>query len=217
MAQPTLSESSAPADSTPGQARRLQLDYRRRKTLAVASEIFAMRGYHAATVEEIAKRAGFSKPILYTQFSGKLDLYLTVLQSHIDTFTGSVLCGLRSTAANPVRVRAAVQAYFDFVDHETQGFRLVFESDLTSEPSVQLRVRRATDTCINAVSEVVAHESGLSWHQAHLIAAGMVGASQFAAQYWLDTGRVTPKDEAVEAVIALCWGGLSVVPLRRAD
>ncbi|MFI7669567.1 hypothetical protein [Nocardia sp. NPDC049526] len=51
-------------------------------------------------------------------------------------------------------------------------------------------------------------------HQARLFAVGLVGASQLAAQYWLDTGRSVPKTDAIATVVALCWGGLSQVSLR---
>ncbi|MFE3028219.1 TetR/AcrR family transcriptional regulator [Nocardia tengchongensis] len=190
---------------------------RRSRVLASATEVFVSRGFHASTMEEIARRAGWTKPILYKEFSGKLDLYLAVLQHHVDALTGAVERALESTGVNHDRVRAAVHAYFDFVDHETQGFRLVFDSDVPSEPSVQLRIGRAYDDCVTAVSRLVAHDSGLDPYHAHLLAAGVVGASQSAAKYWLDTGRSIPKSDAVTAVITLCWGGLSRVPLQPAE
>ncbi|MGW4122375.1 TetR/AcrR family transcriptional regulator [Nocardia sp. NPDC004711] len=187
---------------------------RRRRTLTAATEVFVARGFHAATMDEIAHRAGWSKPILYKEFSGKLELYLAVLEHHIDALTDGVQRALHSTTANRDRVRAAIQGYFDFVDHETQGFRLVFDSNVPSEPSVRWRIGRATDDCVTAVSTAVAHDSGLSPNRSRMLAAGLVGASQFAAQYWLDTGRAVPKADAIAAVITLCWGGLSSVPLQ---
>lgn len=190
---------------------------RRRRVLTAATEVFVAHGYHEATMKEIAQHAAWSKPMLYEQFSGKLELYLAVLQNHIDKLTGSVERALRSTTVNHYRVRAAVQAYFDFVDHEAQGFRLVFDCPVPSEPSVQWRVGRATDAIVDAVSEVVACDSGLNPHSARLLAVGLVGASQSAARYWLDTGRAVPKPDAVAAVIALCWGGLSQIPLHSAE
>ncbi|MGV9817186.1 TetR/AcrR family transcriptional regulator [Nocardia xishanensis] len=192
-------------------------DFRRRYALAAATEVFVSHGYHATTMDEIAQRAGYTKPILYKQFSGKLDLYLAVLLDHIETLTESLRQALASTTINKQRVRAAVQTYFDFVDHETQGFRLVFESSATSEPAVQWHIGRATDACVDAVSEVVTQDSALNPQQARLLAAGLVGASQVAALYWLDTGRAIPKSDAIEAVIQLCWGGLSQVPLHAAE
>lgn len=198
-------------------AARAKRALRRRHLVEAATEVFVARGFHTATMNEIAQRAGWSKPVLYSEFSGKLDLYLEVLQHHVDALTGGVELALRSTTVNRDRVRAAVEAYFDFVDHETQGFRLVFDSDVPNEPSVQWRVGRAIDVCVAAVSDVVAHDAGMNPYRARLLAAGVVGASQTAARYWLHTGRAVPKADAVAGVITLCWGGLSRVPLQSVE
>ncbi|HTY27498.1 MAG TPA: helix-turn-helix domain-containing protein, partial [Mycobacterium sp.] len=53
---------------------RLPRDERRGQLLVAASEVFVDRGYHAAGMDEIADRAGVSKPVLYQHFSSKLDL-----------------------------------------------------------------------------------------------------------------------------------------------
>ncbi|MFE3188505.1 TetR/AcrR family transcriptional regulator [Nocardia sp. NPDC059240] len=196
---------------------RARRDFRRRCALAAATEVFVARGYHSATMSEIAERAGFSKPVLYKQFSSKLELYLAVLQEHIDALTENVRHAVRSAAPSRDRVHTAVRAYFDFFDSETQGFRLVFDSDALAEPSVQWRLGRAADACVDAITLAIAQDAAMTTHQARLLAAGLVGASQFAARYWLDTGRTNSKDDAIDAVVTLCWGGLSRVPLSRTE
>ncbi|WP_431967871.1 TetR/AcrR family transcriptional regulator [Nocardia sp. bgisy134] len=196
---------------------RLPRDERRQQLLHAASEVFVLRGYHAAGMDEISQVAGVSKPVLYQHFTSKLELYLAVLQNYVDMLVSSVRQALRSTTDNRQRVRAAVQAYFDFVDNEMQGFRLVFESDLTSEPQVQRRVEQATEACVDAVFDLVAHDSGLDPYRARILAVGLVGTSQFTARYWLEADRPIPKDEAVDTTVALAWGGLSHVPLHPID
>ena len=63
---------------------RLPRDERRGQLLIAASEVFVDRGYHAAGMDEIADRAGVSKPVLYQHFSSKVELYLAVLQRHVE-------------------------------------------------------------------------------------------------------------------------------------
>lgn len=193
---------------------RLPRDARRAQLLAAASEVFVLRGYHAAGMDEISQCAGVSKPVLYQHFSSKLDLYLAVLQNYVDALVASVRQALRSTTDNRQRVRAAVQAYFDFVDHDMQGFRLVFESDLTNEPQVQQRVEQATEMCVDAVYDLVSQDSSLDPYRARILAVGLVGASQITARYWLEADRPIPMEDAVDTTVALCWGGLSRVPMR---
>lgn len=194
---------------------RLPRDARRLQLLAAASEIFVSRGYHAAGMDEIAECAGVSKPVLYQHFPGKLELYVAVLQSYVDSLIAGVRQALRSTTDNQQRVRAAVQAFFDFVDNDSQGFRLVFESDLMGEPAVQRRVEQATEACVDAVFDLVSHDSGLEPHRARVLAVGLVGASQFTARYWLEASRPITKEEAIDTTVALAWGGLSHIPLQH--
>lgn len=165
-------------------------------------------------MDEIARRAGFSKPTLYTQFSGKLDLYLAVLQVHLDALVSGLRSALGSTTDNQQRVRAAVASYFDFIDHDTEGYRLIFESDITSEPAVEWRIGIAVDACVTAISDVLAQNSGLDPQHARALAVSVVGASQHGARDWLDFGRRLPKAVAVQVTADLCWGGLSSVPRR---
>ncbi len=195
---------------------RLPRGARRAQLLAAASEIFAGQGYHATGMDDIAERAGVSKPVLYQHFPSKLELYLAVLQSHVENLVASVRQALRSTTDNRRRLRAAIQAFFDFVDNDTQGYRLIFESDALGDPSVQARVEQATEACIDAVFDLVSHDSGLDPYRARMLAVGLVGISQVNARYWLEARRPISKSDAVETTVALAWGGLSHVPYQRA-
>ncbi len=57
---------------------------RRDQLLESALEVFVAQGYHAAAMDDIAERAGVSKPVLYQHFPGKLDLYLALLDASCD-------------------------------------------------------------------------------------------------------------------------------------
>ena len=122
----------------PQRARRAQL-------LDAALEVFVAQGYHAAAMDDIAERAGVSKPVLYQHFPGKLELYLalldTVLRRGRRRRPGGAGVHRRQQAA---RRRPPMQAFYDYVASDTGAFRLVFESDLTNEPAVRERVDRVT-------------------------------------------------------------------------
>src|SRR5438132_8372836 len=111
---------------------RLPRNARRAQLLAAAQDIFAANGYHAAAMDDIAERAGVSKPVLYQHFPGKLDLYLALLDTYAEALVLRVRQAMDSTTDNNARVHNAISAYFDFVDGEgpdEQGaFRLVFET-----------------------------------------------------------------------------------------
>src|SRR4051812_23264089 len=85
------------------------------------------QGFHAAAMDDIADRAGVSKPVLYQHFPGKRELYLALLEEHVSELAERVAEAMGGTDDNRARVDAAVGAYYDFIDAEGEAFRLVFE------------------------------------------------------------------------------------------
>jgi AcrR family transcriptional regulator len=197
------------AQSVPaGRGVRLPRTARRAQLLAAAQDVFVTNGYHAAAMDEIAERAGVSKPVLYQHFPGKLELYMALLESHVDELVGRVRTAIASSTDNKLRVRAAVAAFYDFVDGEGQAFRMVFESDLRSEPAVQEAVERATTDSVDAITDTITADAGLDPERARLLAVGLVGLSQVTARSWLADNRRVPKEDAVALISNLAWRGI---------
>src|SRR5919198_899848 len=134
-----------------GRPVRLPRSARRKQLLAAAQQVFVAQGYHAAAMDDIAERAGVSKPVLYQHFPGKLELYLALLDTHCDAFAEKIRAAMTSTTDNAERVRGAMHAYFEFVSHESEAFRLVFESDLRNDPAVRERVERVEQASVEAI------------------------------------------------------------------
>jgi AcrR family transcriptional regulator len=197
-----------------GRPVRLPRSARRKQLLAAAQQVFVAQGYHAAAMDEIAERAGVSKPVLYQHFPGKLELYLALLDTHCDALLARVHEAMAATSDNKERVRNATQAYFDFVDHESEAFRLVFESDLRNDSSVRERVERVESGCIAVITDTIMADTGVSRARAELLAAGLVGAAETAARFWLAGGRKVDKPEAEQLISALSWRGIASFPLQ---
>src|SRR4051795_3692900 len=199
---------------TAGRPTRLPRSARRKQLLAAAQEGFVAQGYHAAAMDDIAERAGVSKPVLYQHFPGKLELYLALLDTHCDALVDRVRRAMAATSDNEERVRGATEAYFDFVDHESEAFRLVFESDLRNDPQVRQRVERVEQGCIAAVTDTIISDTALSGEFAELLASGLVGAAEIAARFWLAGGRQVDKAEAEALLTTLSWRGIASFPLH---
>ncbi|MFD4459550.1 TetR/AcrR family transcriptional regulator [Nocardia sp. NPDC058480] len=188
--------------------------HRRQTMLVAAQAVFVANGYHGARMDEICARSGISKPVLYAHFASKLDLYLVVLQLHLDRMVDGVRAALAADTEPRGRVRGAVQAYFDFVEHDLGGYLLVFESAVPSEPCVEWRVRNAMRECAVLVSAEL-RAAGVDATRADIHAWGLVGLSRLAAGHWLEAGRPIPKTDAVDTASALCWNGLSTVDRQQ--
>jgi len=192
---------------------RLPRSARRRQLLGAAQEVFVAQGYHAAAMDDIADRAGVSKPVLYQHFPGKLDLYLALLEEHAEAMVAAVRDALDSTSDNKQRVAATIEAYFRFVDEDGGAFRLVFESDLTNQSEVRERVEGTTLACAELISEVIREDAGLPKEQSRLLAVGLVGMAQVSARYWLAEGGSIPRDAASRLLASLSWRGIGGFPL----
>ena len=202
---------TATSDTRP-RSNRLPRHERRRQLLDAALEVFVSQGYHAAAMDEIAERAGVSKPVLYQHFPGKLELYLALLDESVDTLVETVRDALRSNPDPKQRVAATFGAYFEYVGGQGQAYRLVFESDLSNETAVRDRLDRAQRECADMVSQTVREDAGLSDDEAHLLSVGMVGMAQVTARYWLDTRDHIPREAAEQMVARLVWRGISSWP-----
>src|SRR4029079_2023535 len=132
-------------------------------------------GYHAAAMDDIAERAGVSKPVLYQHFPSKLEVYLALLDQHVDQLGEQVRAALSATDDNHERVNGCIKAYFDFVDDPGGAFRLVFESDLRNEPAVRERVERSLQISVDALASTIARDTGLDTAEAELLSCGLAG------------------------------------------
>jgi AcrR family transcriptional regulator len=198
---------------TAGRGTRLPRTARRAQLLGAAQEVFVQQGYHAAAMDDIADRAGVSKPVLYQHFPSKLELYLALLDQRSGDLIDAVRGALASTHDNKQRVEATIAAYFEFVDREGAPFRLVFESDLTNEPAVRERVDRVNTLCAEAIAEVIAEDTALPPEQATLLGTALAGMAQVTARYWLTGNGDIPREEAARLVAQLSWRGLGAFPL----
>ena len=203
----TASAQARPASSRmPRPARRLQL-------LGAARDVFVAHGYHAAAMDEIAERAGVSKPVLYQHFPGKLELYLALLDESADELVKVVSEALKSTNDNRQRVPATFKAFYDYVAGAGEEFRLVFESDLSNEPAVRERLDKTMHECADMVAQFIREDAGVSNDEAHLLGMALVGMAQVTARYWLSTDRAIPKDAAEQMIARLAWRGISGWPM----
>jgi AcrR family transcriptional regulator len=191
---------------------RMPRNARRAQLLESALEVFVAQGYHAAAMDDIAERAGVSKPVLYQHFPGKLELYLALLDQSCDTIIDACRAALESTEDNKLRVEAAIHVFYDYVANAQGAFRLVFESDLTNEPPVRERVDRVTRECAEAIAHVIHGDTGLPGEQSRLLSVSLVGMAQVSARFWLDTEGEIPQKEAASLVTALAWRGIRGFP-----
>ncbi|TAM82912.1 MAG: TetR/AcrR family transcriptional regulator, partial [Jatrophihabitans sp.] len=97
---------------------------RRRQLLDVGRALFAEKGFEATSIEEIAARAGVSKPVVYEHFGGKEGLYAVVVDREMSDLLQRLTTAL--SAGHPRRlVEQAALALLTYIEEETDGFRIL--------------------------------------------------------------------------------------------
>src|SRR5260221_8205913 len=108
--------------------KRLRGTQRRDQILTVARRVFAEVGYEDASIDDVAAAAGVTKPVVYRHFAGKRDLYLAVLEAHLSELIRTLWVALSSSPDPRARLRAGLEAYFDYAEHNEEGFRMLFDA-----------------------------------------------------------------------------------------
>src|SRR5439155_10032456 len=147
--------------------RRMRAPERRAQLLEVARKVFGRDGYHAVSMEAVAREAGVTKPILYDHFPSKKELYLALLDTDLEALHHNVRAALDSPIGNRERIRASFQAYFDFVDEQGAGFRLLMQETVGADRAFRERVEAVRDQILREVVDLIARESRGILDRAH--------------------------------------------------
>ena len=183
---------------------------RRAQLLEVARRVFGTSGFHAVSMETVAKEAGVTKPILYDHFSSKQALYLALLDADAQTLEDRIRDALAAPTGNRERIRASFQAYFDFVDEHAEGFRLLMQETVGAEDEFRLRVAQVRDQILSEVADLIVRESSgrLDREHAEIVALALIGMVETVAQRE-PGGRSAKRLEAVDVLVRLAWRGIT--------
>jgi AcrR family transcriptional regulator len=183
---------------------------RRAQLLEVARRVFGNSGFHAVSMETVAKEAGVTKPILYDHFPSKKDLYLALIDADLAVLHEDVRKALDSPKGNRERIRASFQAYFDFVDEHAEGFRLLMQETVGAEDEFRERVAEVRDQILAEVAELIVRESKglLDREHAEIVALALIGMVETVAQRD-PGGRPEKRRDAVDVLVRLAWRGIT--------
>jgi AcrR family transcriptional regulator len=184
---------------------------RREQLLDVGRALFAERGFDGTSVEEVAARAGVSKPVVYEHFGGKEGLYAVVVDREVQRLLTSFKAAL--TADSPRRLlEQATLALLTYIEDQSDGFRI-----LVRQSPAPLADSGGFATIISDVATQVEHilagefaARGFQTTLAALYSQALVGQVALVGQWWLDN-RSPGRDEVAAHLVNLAWNGLSAL------
>ncbi len=178
---------------------------RRAQLLDVGLALFAERGYDGTSVEEVAARAGVSKPVVYEHFGGKEGLYDVVVEREVSQLLEQFATALSGDSPRELLEQACL-ALLTYVDECPDGFRiLVKESPVGPSGFATIMSDVATQVEYVLVREFTAR--GLDAGLAPLYSQALVGMVALTGQWWEDHRR-PPRDVVAAQLVNLAWNGL---------
>ena len=122
--------------------------------IAAARQVFLARGFHAATLDEIAEQAGYTKGAVYSNFRGKDDLFLALLAEHYARRVELYEARILGPEDAEERFRLVARVMLDAYEQEPQWWPLVsdFTSHASRQPGLLERLRDTREVFLDALA-----------------------------------------------------------------
>jgi len=183
---------------------------RREQLLVISRELFAERGFEGASVEEIAARAGVSKPVVYEHFGGKEGAYAVVVDREVRMLHDSIRGALTTPdAGSRELLERGALALLTYIDQSPDGFRILNRDSSLQGPGGSF-ASILSDIAAQVEDILAAEFSRLALDPqfAGLYAQALVGLVAMTGQQWLEN-RQPDRLVVARHLINLAWNGMA--------
>ncbi len=185
----------------------------REAILSAAEEIFAEKGFYAATVDEIAERAEFSKGALYTYFKNKEDIFLSLVLDKVDK-QKEMNQGLGASLAPMECIKRLIRAHLKFFEENKEYFQIITSERNRFKPGTKNKLRRELMKRfqsylkdVEGLMKAAIDKGDLKNLTPNYLAIALIGIiNSFTAQ-WIFTGSESSLQEMSEVVTKLFLEG----------
>ena len=146
------------SSGSPPVRRRLTAEARRAAILDSARAVFSARGYHSASIDDIAGEAGVSKALIYEHFASKQELYANLLESHAAELSDRLAAAVAGVEGSEPRLETGLDAFFRFVEERREAWRILFRE--AADPEVVAVLDRVVAQVTALVATMIAAEPG---------------------------------------------------------
>jgi AcrR family transcriptional regulator len=183
-----------------------------------AAEVFARRGFHASSLEEIAETAGFTRGAIYSNFGSKEDLLLAVVEwtnrKHVGAFADELARGSDESVRD--RTASAALLWRDVIRRDpTQAvLHLEFQSYAMRNPEFRKRLVELERAQVQTIADLITRESKIQGLHlalpaedlAEILNAATIGLTEAAS---VDVENAERYDRLVESFFVLMGKAIS--------
>jgi AcrR family transcriptional regulator len=188
---------------------RLPAPARREQILDVSVQVFAHRGFHSTSMNDVAEAAGVTKPVLYQHFDSKQDLYLALLEEAGNRLRNAISKAVASASTGKQQTELGFKAYFRWVADDHDAFLLLFGSRANRDEESTRTIRRITAEAAQAIAPLIAVDIDIE-HQ-RVLAQGLVGLAEGVSRHLVERGEQFDPEVLGQQIADLAWAGLRAV------
>jgi AcrR family transcriptional regulator len=177
---------------------------RERQLVELAEQLFAERGFARTSMEELARRAGVTKPVVYELFGSKDGLFRVCVDRAIERMAGSIVEAFRSETEPEARLRAGGLAFLRFARDNRVAWDLMARQGRFADQAQT--VRRDQAQLIRTLMEEIA-PPGTDPLELEAVAYAVNSAYEGAA-HWMWEHPDTPVERVADWIVALLLPGL---------
>jgi AcrR family transcriptional regulator len=212
-----LSKTASKISSTTRPRKRMTAAARREVIERAALDVFAERGYHGASIDEIARRSGVTAPVVYDHFASKLDLFKRLLERTRDELLELWREQLGGDEPAEQRVPRALDAWARYVELHPFAPR-VFFTKTTGDPDVNAIHQEVGAQAVAALGPILGGEEGAEYiagadPEALEMAAEVIRAGLTGLAIWWSEHPHVPREQIVATAINTLWIGFERVRL----
>lgn len=169
--------------------------------------MFADRGFHATSMNDVAEAAGVTKPVLYQHFSSKRDLFIELLSDIGDELRDTIAKATADATGPRQQIEQGFRAYFRYVGDHTDSFRVLFGAGARRDPEFAGFARAVEASIAEAIAELIVVDGRPAEHR-ELLAHSIVGMTESASRFWLAHDREPDVDTLADRLAQLAWSGM---------
>ena len=185
---------------------------RRQAILAAALDVFSERGFHEASLEDVAARDGISKALIYEHFRSKRDLQSALMETYVHELLDRILASTAAAEPGEERLRTGVEAFLGFVEERRGAWRMLFRN--LADPEMVEALHRLREEVAAGIAQLMVEDARQRERDdpemeeaADVLALQLVGAVQSLANWWNDHPTV-PRERVHELAMDFAWIGL---------
>ena len=197
--------------------RRLPRGEREQQIIDCAIQVFARRGYSAASVDEIAEQAGVSKPLVYLYLESKEGLFLACLRREERRLVAAFQAAAAHGGTSELRLWAGLQAFFGFVADHRDSWAVLHRQAPGLGETIAEEIRKARHSILEEVRALVLEGIALSPTPVHLgdtdadfVAHALVGAADSLTD-WMERHPGESPERVTLRLMGMMWVGMRQV------